>query len=195
MNAPPRSRLPRGATLVEVLVSMVILALAAAGAVAGMVFASRDVHDGQLLQVKRLLLEASTQRLWLAGKAPLLAEAVVRPNTFPTDLAPGTAPWRVDPSPAVGGDIGSGAYFKLSASGQVEPLTGISAGTACNAPTLPEGTYCREVLVTVGLPRDVPTAASALLPAGARPMTVWMRVVRKGDNAARAQSHSEVFVQ
>ncbi|WP_342379171.1 type II secretion system GspH family protein [Myxococcus stipitatus] len=187
--------LRRGATLIEVLIAMAVLALAATGAVGGMVFASRDVHDGQLLQVKRLLLEASTQRLWLASKAPLLSEAVVRPATFPTDLAPGTAPWKVDTSVAVAGDPSTGAYFKLSASGLVEPLTGIPAGTACNDTALPEGTYCRERLVTKGLPTDPPAAAAALLPPGSRPVTVWTRVVRKGDTAERAQSHNEVFVQ
>lgn len=196
MSTLPRATVRRrGSSLIEVLIAMMVLAFAATGAVGGIVFASRDVHDGQLFQVKRLLLEASTQRLWLAAKGPLLVEAVPRPGTFPTDLQPGTAPWRADPSIPVAGDPASGAYFKLSATGQVEPVTGIAAGTPCNDAALPEGTYCREVLVTQGLPRDVPAAASALLPAGARAMTVWTRVVRKGDTAARAQSHNEVFVQ
>ncbi|MCP3163006.1 type IV pilus modification PilV family protein [Myxococcus qinghaiensis] len=194
MSSPARA-LRRGSSLIEVLIAMVVLALAATGAVGGMVFASRDVHDGQLLQVKRLLLEASTQRLWLAAKGPLLAQAVPRPTQPPTTLAPGAAPWRSDPTVPVPGDPSSGAYFKLSATGQVEPLAGIPTGTACNDAALPEGTYCREVLVTTGLPLEVPASATALLPAGSRPVTVWTRVVRKGDTADRAQFHNEVFVQ
>ncbi|NVJ25725.1 MULTISPECIES: type IV pilus modification PilV family protein [Myxococcus] len=201
MSSPARvlrrgSRLTRrGSSLIEVLIAMVVLALAATGAVGGIVFASRDVHDGQLLQVKRLLLEASTQRLWLAAKGPLLARAVPRPTQPPTTLAPGAAPWRADPTVPVTGDPSSGAYFMLSATGHVEPLAGIPAGTACNDAALPEGTYCREVLVTTGLPLEVPPSATALLPAGSRPVTVWTRVVRKGDTADRAQFHNEVFVQ
>ncbi|MFY1824726.1 type II secretion system protein [Myxococcus fulvus] len=183
----------RGASLVEVLVSMGVLALAAAGAVGGMVFASRDVHDGQLLQAKRMMLDASMQRLRLASKAKLVIDAVERPSTFPTDLAPGTAPWKADASTHVAGDPSSGAYFKLSADGTVEPLAGIPVGTPCNAAALPDGTYCREMLVTKGLPKD--PAAAAVLPPGAQPVTVWARIVRKGDSAARAQAHSEVFVQ
>ncbi|MCY0998074.1 type II secretion system protein [Myxococcus sp. MISCRS1] len=183
----------RGASLVEVLVSMGVLALAAAGAVGGMVFASRDVHDGQLLQAKRMMLDASMQRLRLASKSKLIVDAVERPATFPTELAPGAAPWKADVSTHVPGDPSSGAYFKLSADGTVEPLAGIPAGTPCNAPALPDGTYCREMLVTKGLPRE--PAVPGVLPPGAQPVTVWARIVRKGDTAARAQAHSEVFVQ
>ncbi|AKF84979.1 hypothetical protein MFUL124B02_07695 [Myxococcus fulvus 124B02] len=183
----------RGASLIEVLVSMGVLALAAAGAVGGMVFASRDVHDGQLLQAKRMLLDASMQRLRLASKARLVMDAVPRPTTFPTDLAPGTAPWKVDASKPAEGDPASGAYFRLSATGVVEPLLDIPEGTPCNGDALPEGTYCREMLVTKGLPKD--PAPNTVLPPGAQPVTVWTRLVRKGDTAARAQAHSEVFVQ
>lgn len=195
----PRTRLrpapARGSSLLEVLIAMVVLALAAAGAVMGLLAASRDVRDGQLFQVKRLLLEARTQRLWLASKAPLLLLAVERPATLPTELEPGTAPWAADPTPPVAGDPGSGAYFQLSPTGEVEPLTGITAGTACNDPALPDGSYCREVLVTRGLPLEVTGGAANVLPAGSQPVTVWTRVVRKGDTAERAVAHNEVFVQ
>ncbi len=185
----------RGSSLLEVLIAMVVLALAATGAVVGLLAASQDVRDGQLFQVKRLLVEARTQRLWLASKAPLLVQAVERPATPPTELEPGTEPWAADPTPAVPGDPGSGAYFRLSPTGEVESLTGITTGTACNAPELPEGSYCREVLVMRGLPREATGGAANVLPAGSQPVTVWTRVVRKGDSAERAVVHNEVFVQ
>ncbi len=193
---PPRRRArARGASIIEVVIAMAVLALAGAGAVGGMVTASRHVHDGQLYQVKRLLVEARAQRLWLASKSTLLSQAVDRPATPPPDIAPGTAPWRVDATPAVANDPSSGAYFELSATGEVKPVTGIAAGTACTAAAVPAGTYCREVLVTRGLPRDVPAGASALLPPGSQPMTVWTRVWRKGEDPANAVVHNEVFVQ
>jgi type II secretory pathway pseudopilin PulG len=200
MSASPlprrRRALARGSTILEVVIAMAVMALAGAGAVMGMLTASRHVHDGQLYQVKRLMVEASTQRLWLSNKSALLARAVDRPATFPPDILPGTLPWKVDDSPVVANDPGSGAYFELSASGEVtRPTTPIPAGTACTSDQVPVGMYCREVLVTKGLPRAVPTAASALLPAGAQPITVWTRVWRKGDEPSTAIVHSEVFVQ
>ncbi|RYZ37237.1 MAG: type II secretion system protein [Myxococcaceae bacterium] len=156
MSAPvrlnPRGR-AHGSGLLEVLISMGILALAAVGAVMGMVAATRDVKDGQVLQGRRMLLEARVQRLWLAVK--------------PT--------------------------------GEVEPMTGVPANTPCldSIPdaVLPKDVYCREILVTKGLPRDLPLASQALVPAGALPFTVWTRVFRKGDSLERAIVHSEVFVQ
>lgn len=194
----PRRRraLARGVSLVEVVIAMGVLAVAGLGAVGGMVTASRQVHDGQLFQVKRLLVEARAQRLWLANKNTLVAQAVDRPALFPPDLPPGTAPWRVDSSAAVANDPGSGAYFELSATGEVKPpATVIAPGTACNAAAVPVGTYCREVLVTRGMPRVVAVNTAALLPAGAQPITVWTRVWRKGEDPALATVHSEVFVQ
>ncbi|MFP2931126.1 type II secretion system protein, partial [Pyxidicoccus sp. 3LG] len=94
------------------------------------------------------------------------------------------------------GDPGSGAYFMLSATGEVTPPDyAIPPGTPCDSTQLRAGTYCREVLVTRGLPADVPANVGALLPAGARPVTVWTRVMRVGAGAEDAVLHNEVFVQ
>ncbi|RKH12304.1 type II secretion system protein [Corallococcus sp. CA053C] len=189
----------RGSGLLEVLISMSILALAAVGAVMGMVAATRDVKDGQVLQGRRMLLESRIQRLWLGSKAELLSNAVNRPALFPPDIAFGTAPWVLDPSPPVAADVGTGAYFRVLPTGQVEPLTSVPVNTPCIASTpdavLPKDVYCREILVTKGLPKDLPPASAALVPAGAQPFTVWTRVFRKGDSLERALIHSEVFVQ
>ncbi|RKH12429.1 type II secretion system protein [Corallococcus praedator] len=189
----------RGSGLLEVLISMSILALAAVGAVMGMVAATRDVKDGQVLQGRRMLLEARVQRLWLASKSDLLLQAVDRPGTFAPEIPFGTAPWKLDPSPASATDVGTGAYFRVKPTGEVEPMTGVPANTPCLDSTpdsvLPRDVYCREILVTKGLPRDLPLASQALVPAGALPFTVWTRVFRKGDSLERAVVHSEVFVQ
>ena len=189
----------RGSGLLEVLISMSILALAAVGAVMGMVAATRDVKDGQVLQGRRMLLEARVQRLWLASKAELLSTAVDRPATFPPDIALGTAPWKLDPSPQSATDVGTGTYFRVRPTGQVDSLTTVPANTPCSATIpdtlLPKDVYCREILVTKGLPKDLPAAAQAMVPAGALPFTVWTRVYRKGDSLERAIVHSEVFVQ
>ncbi|WP_223642697.1 type II secretion system protein J [Corallococcus sp. EGB] len=198
MRTLPRSASRRGSGILEVLISMSILALAAVGAVMGMVAATRDVKDGQVLQGRRMLLEARVQRLWLASKADLAAQAVTRPALFPPDLALGTAPWTLDPSAPVAGDVGTGAYFRVRPTGQVEPALDVPAGTPCTAATpdsvLPRDVYCREILVTQGLPKDLSPAAQALVPAGALPFTFWTRAYRKNDSPERAIVHSEVFV-
>ncbi|QSQ19857.1 prepilin-type N-terminal cleavage/methylation domain-containing protein [Pyxidicoccus parkwayensis] len=185
----------RGSSILEVLIAMAVLAMAATGAVAGMLSASRNVRDGQLYQGKRLLAEARTQRLWLADKAALVRNAVAYPAMKPEKIPVGTAPWTVDNTPAVVGDPGSGAYFELDATGTLKPATGIAPGTACNDTAVPNGTYCREVLVTQGLKGGVLPAPGSVLPPGASAVTVWTRVWRKGEDASSAVVHSEVFVQ
>ncbi|RKH59502.1 type IV pilus modification PilV family protein [Corallococcus aberystwythensis] len=199
MRALPPSAARRGSGLLEVLIAMCVLALAAVGAVMGMVAATRDVKDGQVLQGRRMLLEARVQRLWLASKLELANQAVARPALFPPDVALATAPWQLDPSEPLAADIGTGAYFRVRPTGQVEPALDVPAGTPCTPAipdtVLPRDVYCREILVTQGLPKDLPPAAQALVPAGALPFTFWTRAYRKGDSLERAIVHSEVFVQ
>ncbi|MGE6760892.1 type IV pilus modification PilV family protein [Corallococcus interemptor] len=198
MRTLPRSASRRGSGILEVLISMALLSLAAVGAVMGMVAATRDVKDGQVLQGRRMLLEARVQRLWLASKADLAAQAITRPALFPPELGLGTAPWQLDPSAPQAGDVGTGAYFRVRPTGQVEPALDVPAGTPCLASTpdslLPKDVYCREILVTKGLPKDLPPAAQAMVPAGALPFTFWTRAYRKNDRVERAIVHSEVFV-
>ncbi|WP_375756783.1 type II secretion system protein [Corallococcus exercitus] len=199
MRALPSSASRRGSGLLEVLISMSVLALAAVGAVMGMVAATRDVKDGQVLQGRRMLLEARTQRLWLASKLELANQAVARPSTYPPELALGATPWQLDPSTPQAGDVGTGAYFRVLPTGQVAPALDVPNGTPCSVSTpdavLPRDVYCREILVTKGLPKDLPPAAQAMVPAGALPFTFWTRAYRKGDSLERAIVHSEVFVQ
>jgi type II secretory pathway pseudopilin PulG len=192
---PGRRAGTRGSSMLEVLISMAVLALTAAGAVGGMLSASRHVRDGQLYQGKRLLAEARTQRLWLVNKTELVRQAVPYPGQDPYGIPLGTAPWQVDATAAVANDAGSGAYFELSATGEVKPATGIPAGTACTDAAVPSGTFCREVLITQGLRSGAAPGPNSVLPPGATAVTVWTRVWRKGEDPSGAVVHSEVFVQ
>lgn len=188
-------RSARGAGILEVVIAMAVLAVAAAGAVGGMVSASRHVRDGQFFQAKRMLAEARTQQLRLANKVELVQKAVPYPAIAPPDIPVGSAPWQVDATVAVANDPGSGSYFKATATGELEPATGIVPGTACNATAVPKGTFCREVLVTQGMRSGVQPGPNSVLPPGAKAVTVWTRVWRKGEDASSAVVHSEVFVQ
>ncbi|MCY1016456.1 PulJ/GspJ family protein [Pyxidicoccus sp. MSG2] len=185
----------RGSSILEVLISMAVLAMVAAGAVGGMLSASRHVRDGQLFQGKRLLAEARTQRLWLVNKTELVRQAVPYPGQDPHTIPLGTAPWQVDVTAAVANDPGSGAYFEVTATGEVKPATGIPFGTACTDTAVPAGTFCREVLITRGLRSGATPGPNSVLPTGATAVTVWTRVWRKGEDASGAVVHSEVFVQ
>lgn len=181
-----------GFTLLEVMIALVILALALTGSIAGLVHASTELREGELLQSKKALLDASMQRLLLADKASaVVARAVARPATTPTSLGLGAAPWAVDASAPVAGDLGTGAYFQVLPTGEVSHMPGVPAGTACGAAELPAGTYCREVLVTEGAPHAL---SAGQLPAGARAYTVWLRLSRKGEPASRAVALTEVVI-
>lgn len=197
MSTPPSlpRRRARGAGILEVLIAMAVLAVAAAGAVGGLLSASRHVREGQFFQEKRMLAEARTQRLRLMNKTDLVLKAEPYPAVPPPEIPVGTAPWQVDATVAVANDPGSGAYFETTATGEVKAATGIAPGTACNADPIPKGTFCREVLVTRGMRSGVQPGTNSVLPPGSSAVTVWTRVWRKGDDASSAVVHSEVFVQ
>lgn len=187
-------RTPRGFTILESMVAIGILAVGVLGALNGLIFSSTLVRDGQLRQWKMVLLDAKTQRLWLANKASLFSSAVALPTTNPRSIAIGTPPWTVDSSASVASDLGTGAYFSVTATGQITPVTTVTAGTPCGASSIPTGTYCREVLVTTGLPTALGPNA-AILPSEAQAVTVWTRLSRKGEPASLAVVHQEVLVQ
>lgn len=191
----PRSRRAAGFTLLETTMAMSVMAVAGLGALAAMGHSGNELLRGQLYQSKTALLRESSQRMMLAakahpslttpGKTLLAARAKALPSTPPEKLAIGAAPWAPD---------SDGAYFMLSSGGEITPLTGIAAGTACGDSSLPAGSYCRETLVTVGMPVALGSNA-ALVPAGMSPFTFWARISRQGEPAERAVTHREVFVQ
>lgn len=194
MSLPRSTNARRGSSLLEVLVALTVLAVAITGALTGLLTASKDLRQGQLRQYKMALVDAKLQRLRLADKRRLLALALPSPATPPARLAIGTAPWGPDPTPpGADGDLSTGAYFRLRPDGELTLLTGPRPGTPCSATSLPEGTYCREVALTAGMPVDL-GAHAGILPAGSSAVTYWVRVARKGEGWSEAVVHHEVMV-
>ena len=185
----------RGFTLVETIVALGILAIAMIGAFAGVVYSSHDLREGQLRQHKMALADATAQRSMLSDKGGwgLLA---VAPATPPPQMFIGALPWTVDPSPFVGGpdggigDISAGAYFNIYPDGTIKPLD-INPRVACNDSSLPEGSYCREVLLTQGLPN----LDGGTPPVGSQQVTQWIRVSRKGDLPGMAVVQTKVLAR
>lgn len=182
---------PIGFTLLETLVALAILSVAMLGAFAGVIYASTDLRQGQIRQYKVLLLEAKSQRVTLSDKIVLLSQAQVPPTQPPDQTAVGSAPWQVDRSAIVSDDLATGSYFTILPNGDIQQLSLGGSSVPCNDSSLPDGTYCRELLLTQGLP----PGGSALLPAPARSFTQWIRVSRKGEPLAAAVVQRKVIVQ
>lgn len=194
MPLPCSTNPRRGFSLLEVLVALAVLAVAITGALTGLLAASKELRQGQLRQHEMALVDAKLQRLRLSDKKRLLALALPSPATPPDRLAIGTPPWAPDPTPAgADGDLSTGAYFRIRPDGELTLLTGLPPGTPCNAASLPEGSYCREVALTAGMPADL-GAHAGILPAGSSAVTYWVRVARKGEGRAQAVVHHEVIV-
>lgn len=179
-------RKARGFSLIEVMVAMVIVAFAAVGALGGMIAAQKTLALGAIRQVKMSLLEARSQKVLLANKTTLAGTAVAY-TTAPAALAIGAAPWVVDNSTGTG-DPGSGAYFKLLPDGSITPATGILAGTACSSTSIPTGTYCREMMTTIGTP-----TGAALGTGSTTVYTQWYRLSRVGEPLSQALILTEMF--
>jgi len=190
----------RGFTLLETMIALVVLGIAALGALAGMVAASRNISDGQIRQYKTALAEAHAQSLMLAPKSTLALSAVA-PPTPPTtvDQLPLTdsTVWKIDPSTHSGADanpIAYGALFTVTAKGDFAPLA--MAVPNCSDATIPAGTLCREVAVTQGFPDGTAAKTVDGVPfAAGEAFTIWSRVRRVGEPAGEAVVHHEVFVQ
>ena len=184
----------RGSSLIEVIVALAVLALAASGALTGLLAANNDLRQGQLRQYKMALVDATMQRMLLSNKTQLRAAAVPLPAPPPVQLAIGANPWQPDTTAAIADDVSTGAYFRVLPNGEITHVTGIPPGTPCNSALLPEGSYCREVLLTTGMPVDLGTHAG-IMPAAALPVTYWVRVARRGELPAIAVVQRMVMVQ
>lgn len=189
-----RRQQPRGFTLIEVIVALTITLMVSASVLLALLAASRELREGQLRQYKSVLVDASTQRVRLSDKATLISNAVAAGTLPSTVSAISTAPWTLDPTAVVAGDLSTGAYFSVLANGQISQLgpatvPPVPANTACSA--VPDGVYCREVVAMKG----APVAAPGAILAGAPVATVWIRVSRKGEPASMAVSTQEVVLQ
>jgi type II secretory pathway pseudopilin PulG len=191
-----------GFTLIEAMVALVVTTIASTGAIAALLSAQHEVREGRLRQSGAALVEAKTQALVLTDKAHLAdgfgglpAAVTYSQATAPDQLAVGASPWVPDPSAAVAGALGTGAYFKLAADGKLVPASDVAAGTTCDQ--VPAGIFCREVLLTKNLPAAAGNLKfngqaigdgdnSASLTTSAQPYTLWTRVSRGGDPASRA---------
>lgn len=203
------ARKPEGGfTLLEVLIALVVLGIAGMEAVAGLSAAEQCIKTGQLRQAAMALLDAKAQRYLLTDRSALLSSVVPLPATSPDQLAVGRLPWVPDSySAGVQGDLGNGPYFVIKPNGFItalqpgtpDPATHINipVGTACGSSLIPPGVYCREVLLTQGLP---PTSASTALnqkivSAGGTAYTYWIRISRSGAPDSVALLQREVFTQ
>lgn len=206
----------QGFTLLETMIALVVLAVAALGALAGMMTASKELSASQARQYKTSLAEAHAQAyLFLANKQPLLASAVTvtPPSPEPDQIAVGpeatppspSLPWQLDPTtpqevapattpPTFVDPMSAGAFFKVDALGHIVPIdtnvdSNVSAWTASrNCLSAPVGTFCREIAVTTGV-EDTTVAPSGTA------YTLWTRVTRVGDPPGSEVVHREVIVQ
>jgi prepilin-type N-terminal cleavage/methylation domain-containing protein len=209
---PPRAA---GFTLIEVMIALLIVATGSLGAILALLHAQDALHEGQVRQSKMLLIDAKAQRLKLldktliqSGKAGM--EPVAQPEVLPglKTRAAGSGSWSLDPTPAAAGssaelvaDLGGGAYFRVDGSGTIHYDTTVAANTPCAS--VPAKVFCREILVTQGLPVTVGTVSAggtslgdntALLAGTAKPFTVWTRVT-EGGNLTQAVVGWQVVVQ
>jgi prepilin-type N-terminal cleavage/methylation domain-containing protein len=189
-----RRQHPRGFTLVEVMIALGVMLVGALGALTGLAAASRELREGQLRQYKMVLIDATSQRIRLQDKQVLISYATAAGTLPSTVTAISAAPWTLDATTLVPGDLGTGAYFKVLPNGQILQLDAattpaVAANTACNA--VPQGIYCREVLVRAG----GPVASPGAIATGASLATVWIRVSRMGEPASMAVTSREVVVQ
>jgi prepilin-type N-terminal cleavage/methylation domain-containing protein len=187
----------RGFTLIETIVALAVMAVAALGALAAVNFSVTELSKGQLRLYTAAIADAALQRMMAVAKTGLPTDAFPTPE--PKRIGIGARPWSPDTSTAVG-DLSAGAYFRV-VTGQnaatISPATDVPANTTCDA--VPKGVICREILVTRGMPFGDCTgnACGGIIPAGANPITFWVRVSRKGDNPnddlMAAVVHREVF--
>ena len=220
MNADRRHL--RGFTLIEVMISLVVLALAIVGSISAVIAAGKELRDGQTRQVRAMLGDSSARRWMLAGKLPGsfmvttgLANPIASCGGACSALAFGTGPWKVDPSVVNNLDLSTGAYFKVFGNGEIQHITAsttpaVPNGTACGAAAIPANVYCREIAITSSPAGSVvivnatgsfttwpPTSTPAgwVVPVGSTAYTVWIRISKKGDALGDAIYFVDSFVQ
>lgn len=210
-----RSR--RGFSLIEVMMALVVLAVASTGALTGLIFASKQFRLGQNTSHGTILAERLLQRVRLANKQKIITAAQTytgggRPeNLVASNSTTATAanPWV--PSSATStvlgnlsddgsADFSRGTFFTVDGTGieQRKTLSGITTCSAMLAASyqVAGGVFCREFAITKASMLASATT-SGTISATTNAAEVMVRVFRKGEpGIADAQwTVSEVVVQ
>jgi prepilin-type N-terminal cleavage/methylation domain-containing protein len=193
-----RRRQLSGFTLLETMIALAILAGALVGTLAGFIDAGIHLKEAPLRNTKAILLDAKVQRLLLTNKtefAPLTAAWAPDPTQVTVNQINTPTP-RPIPDPDI--DFSIGAFFKLLPNGEITQLN-VTAGTLCSSTAVPDGTYCRELMLTPGMPNGVALPANppwTALAGVANPQTLWIRIYRKGQDPVRyGNLQRQVFLQ
>lgn len=191
------SRDRSGFTLLETMFAMVILAIALMGAFAAFVYVSRELREAQLRQYKTVLAQAKIERLRLANRSSFFPAPNPNPGVQQVELlAPAQGGWTMDTSNPSLGDLGTGGLFRISPNGNIlrENQSGI---TGCDQTSIPDGAFCREVLIHADVPGTALNGPLRLSLPGIRTsaVTVWVRVLRKGEPVGAAAVQAQVLVQ
>ena len=186
-----------GFTLLETMIALAVLAIALMGTLGGFITVDTQIRDAQLRQGKTMLLDAKVQRVLLTNKAELTGipaawtpdptQAIVNANNTPTP--------RPVPDPDI--DLSVGAYFSVLPNGEIAQIN-LPAGTPCTSPLLPSGAYCRELMVTPGMPNGASMPSGGAWPGlngVVAPQTYWIRVYRRGQNVNQALVYQQVLMQ
>jgi prepilin-type N-terminal cleavage/methylation domain-containing protein len=202
----------RGVSILEVMMAMVVLAIALVGSLAALQRGLTESRLGQNRQQKVMLADAALQRQRLMDKTTFFTSTIepdsslrfvgsvfnARPGTDITAQPVGTGVWIVDPTTSGDpNDLSQGAYFNVLPDGTITRATGIAPGTKCNV--VPIGTVCREMYTHQGLPFGATDVmAAGRLPAGTNVATTWVRITRRMATTQPAEVDiimSQVIVQ
>lgn len=194
MRTPTQS--VRGFTIVETMISMVVLGIGLIGALGALQRGATEARLGQNRQMKMMLADAALQRIRFMDKQTLYNAAAPQPSVDILALAVGASPWVQDPTSTTDPlDFSQGAYFNILPDGTITavPVTG---NPPCTDASVPVGTICREVLIHKGAPFH---ATNLTIPAGAIPSassvaTAWVRVSRKTSATDRLDAEIDVVL-
>ncbi len=187
-----------GFTLLETMIALAILAGALVGTLAGFIDAGVQLKEAPMRNTKAILLDAKVQRLLLTNKAELTSytSAWAPDPTQATVNAINNPTPRPVPDPSI--DFSIGAFFTILPNGEITQLN-VLAGTACSSTSVPNGAYCREVMLTAGMPNGATLPANpawASLAGLATPQTLWIRIYRKGQDPVKyGNLQRQVFLQ
>jgi prepilin-type N-terminal cleavage/methylation domain-containing protein len=170
---PPRQPRARGFTLLETMIALVVIGIAALGALSGLLSAKKEVKESQARVVKAAVADARLQPYALS-RDRLISNPPVAKQAWPGPLAAlpasatssGANPWMLDPG---------GSFFTWDNQGMVVPAATPAGVTKCDD-AMPPNILCREVAFTAGLPAD-----GGNPPGGGFAYTLWVRVWRGGE--------------